>query len=149
MKVVRWMRQLAWWSGLIMFVWAIGGYLVNQITPLNIPLTGALVFLPLLFGLLVGASVVRDFRNRFLLARGTDATATILSISHTEEKNDDSDGPVVYFRLDVFPPGKPHFQGEAERLIPNSDLPLYQPGKMVNVKFRERSRDIAIVGPKF
>jgi hypothetical protein len=103
---------------------------------------GVTFFVLLSTGLIFGASIVNAVNDRSIRARGSSAEAIILKISETGLSINDN--PVVKLLLDVGPPGQPRFQAEAERLISRLDIPQFQPGKTVQVKYDPDSKAVAI-----
>jgi hypothetical protein len=51
---------------------------------------------------------------------------------------------VVRFILQVTPQGRPQFQAEAERLVSRLEIPQFQPGRVVQVKFDPDSKAVAV-----
>ncbi|HJS51634.1 MAG TPA: hypothetical protein VJ781_07010, partial [Pyrinomonadaceae bacterium] len=77
-------------------------------------------------------------------AKGQDADAEILSIKDTGTRINDN--PVLNFSLRVRPMAQPEFIGQARRTISIIELPQYQPGKVVKVKYVPGKEQVAIVG---
>ena len=72
-------------------------------------------------------------QTRELQKTGQSAQAVILKISDSGMTlNDD---PVVWFELDVHPPTGTAFQAKAKCLISRLDIPQFQPGRMVPVRY--------------
>lgn len=92
--------------------------------------------------LLVGAPIVSGLANHAILSRGQPAEARILEIVDTGTTINQN--PVVRFRLEVQPPGRPPFEAEAERLISRLQIPLVQPGSIVHVKYDPASYAVAL-----
>ena len=82
--------------------------------------------------------------NILIEAKGQDAVAEILSINDTGTRINDN--PVINFSLRVRPMFQPEFLGQARRTISIIELPQYQPGKTVRVKFVPGKEQVAIVG---
>ena len=69
---------------------------------------------------------------------GVSATAVILKISDTGMTlNDD---PVAWLDLEVRPENAPPFQARAKCLIPRLELPQFQPGRSVPVRYDPANR---------
>ena len=88
------------------------------------------------------ASIVDTFSGRgdacAILAIGTPATGTIVRLVDTGRTiNDD---PVVEFVLRVVPAEGTAFEGRARGLISRLDVPQFQPGRVVPVKYDPRDR---------
>jgi len=171
MRFKQLMRRLGWWTLGLMFVWILtcmlagfwlfGLGLSGRGTDTGSPDREALEQLPrmlstyfvVFFGgtallwlvsicLIYGASVVNALNNRSIRVTGESAEAIILKVSETGMSiNDD---PVVRLLLDVGPPGQPRFQAEAERLVSRLDIPQFQPGKAVQVKYDPKSKAVAV-----
>ena len=92
--------------------------------------------------LLVGAPMVAALRNRSVLAEGTPAEATILEISDTGTTINNN--PVVRLLLEVKTAGGVPFRAEAERLISRLDIPQYQPGQIVQVRYDPDTGEVAV-----
>lgn len=76
---------------------------------------------------------------------GTPATARILGTADTGTRINNN--PLVRFDLEVRPAAAPAFQAQVEQTVSIIHLPLYQPGKTVNVKFIPETRNTVITGP--
>jgi|SRR5688572_4576813 hypothetical protein len=107
------------------------------------------VILTIAFG--VGATVffiasliASGMSNILIEAKGQDADAEILSIKDTGTRINDN--PVLNFSLRVRPMAQPEFIGQARRTISIIELPQYQPGKVVKVKYVPGKEQVAIVG---
>jgi hypothetical protein len=92
----------------------------------------------------IASLVISGMSNIMIEAKGQDAEAEIVSVSDTGTRINDN--PVVAFSLNVRPMGHPHFAGQARRTISIVELPQYQPGKVVRVKFVPGKEQVAIVG---
>jgi hypothetical protein len=82
-------------------------------------------------------------KNRRILANGRDAEARVLSIDDTGERVNNE--PVVNLSLRVRPSAMPEFTAEAHETVPVLNLPLFQPGKIVKVKYVPGTDQVAIV----
>jgi hypothetical protein len=170
MKLARAMQRLGWWTLALTFIWMIVFMAVGFLpwpgfelvpdretadweavvehssrmltTYFTLFFGGAAFFWLLSMVLIYGASIVNAVNNRSILAKGESAEAIILKISETGMSiNDD---PVVKFLLDVGPTDRPRFQAEAERLVSRLDIPKFQPGNTVQVKYDPDSRTVAL-----
>jgi hypothetical protein len=166
MKLAPMMRRLGWWMFALTFIWMIafmfiGFFTINPaVAPdaldseasASLPQTlerffalffGGTVFFALgSTGLIWGASIVNALKDRSIRTKGKSAEATILKISETGMTVNDN--PVVKFLLEVSPAGEPHFQAEAERLVSRLDIPQFQPGKSVQVRYDPDSKAVAL-----
>jgi len=90
--------------------------------------------------------LIRGMRNRAHVEdTGTQATARILGTADTGTRVNDN--PLVRFDLQVTPVSSPAFQAQVEQTVSIIHLPLYQPGKIVNVKFIPGTHSTVITGP--
>lgn len=118
-------------------VWLIPAVVVFVVVILGLC---ALVFIP---------SLVRVARNarmtQQVMQTGVDATATIVRIWETNVRINDN--PQVGMLLQVQPPGGTPFQAEVIKTVSIVELPQFQPGAQVQVKYdpAQPSR-VAIVG---
>lgn len=92
----------------------------------------------------IASSVAGGMSNVLIEAKGQDAEAEILTIKDTGTRINDA--PVVSFTLRVRPTMHPEFVGQARRMISIVELPQYQPGKIVKVKYIVGKEHVAIVG---
>jgi hypothetical protein len=155
MKLSRLMNRLSWVCfGLMWIPFAIlmitivqipgGSYSWAELPPMA---RNALIGIGILGGLeavlFPGSSIVRWSENRAVISRGELAQATILQVRGTGETiNDD---PVIRILLEVRPLYNQPFQAEAERTIPQIQIPQFQPGAVVQVKYDPQSKAVAIV----
>lgn len=93
--------------------------------------------------LLVGAPLAAAATNRSILSSGRPAPATILAITDTGTTINQN--PVVRFLLEVQPNDRSAFQAETERLVSRLQLPRFQPGASIEVKYQPESLAVAIV----
>lgn len=97
--------------------------------------------------LLVASLVVGAFANSRILKNGVDADAAIIKISETGTRVNEN--PVVDIFLEVRPATLPPFSAETRRTVSIVDLPSFQPGRLVNVKYIPGTDQVAIIGPKY
>jgi hypothetical protein len=93
--------------------------------------------------LLVGASIASAMANSAVLAKGLPAEARILSIRETGTTINRN--PVVRLTLEVRPPLEPVFQAETERLVSLLEIPQFQPGTVVHVKYDPATHAVALL----
>lgn len=84
--------------------------------------------------------------NRRILQKGRDAEARVLSIDDTGKRVNNE--PVINLTLRVRPSALSEFTAEASQTVPVLDLPLFQPGKKVKVKYVPGTDQVAIVRSK-
>ena len=92
----------------------------------------------------IASLIAGGMSNILIEAKGQDAEAEILSIKDTGTRINDN--PVITFSLRVRPMTQPQFVGQARRTISIVELPQYQPGKVVKVKYVPGKEQVAIVG---
>jgi hypothetical protein len=93
--------------------------------------------------LLVGAPVLSAATNRQVVSSGLPATAKILAITDTGTTINQN--PVIHFLLQVQPSDRSAFQAETEKLVPRLQVPRFQPGSFVAVKYHPDSLAVAIL----
>jgi hypothetical protein len=151
MKFSKTMRNLGWIAFFLMWIPFLtllglpsGEYAwseLPQLTQYGMVTSGLLCAASTL--LLVGAPMVSALRNRAVLEDGLPAQATIVEISDTGTTiNND---PVVRLLLEVQTPGGVPFRAETERLISRLDIPQFQPGTVVQVRYDPDSGEVAVV----
>lgn len=83
----------------------------------------------------VGAMIAkRDAMNKELLAKGEEAEATILRAWEMGIRVN-GDNPFMGFLLEVRPNNQPVFTAEAQAPIMRANVPKYQPGRNIHVRF--------------
>ena len=100
-----------------------------------------LVIMVIVFGLMIRRWLIKQK----VLQTGVAATATIVSVRDTGSRiNDD---PVVGIRLQVQPPSGPSFQVEVKETVSILQIPLFQPGAQLDVKYDPADQTrVAIAG---
>lgn len=81
-----------------------------------------------------------------IVKNGQDAEAKILALKDTGTRINDN--PLVNISLEVQPPNLPSFFTETRTTVSILELPLFQPGKIVRVKYIPGTEKVAIVGAK-
>ena len=142
-------------GGPILFLGLESVYPIDQMSETEVLLVGAagIAFtfvLPALgIVLIIGSFLVPlilGMRNRAHVDEtGTPATARILGTADTGTRI--GNNPLVRFDLQVTPMASPAFQAQVEQTVSIIHLPLYQPGKIVNVKFIPATQNTVITGP--
>jgi hypothetical protein len=87
--------------------------------------------------------VISGLANQAVLKQGQLAPAKVLKIETTGTTVNHN--PVVRLRLEVRPPGQPPFEAETERLVSIIDIPQFQPGAMVHVKYDPATKAVAVL----
>lgn len=93
-------------------------------------------------GLLIGAPLLAGIANRRLARSGTLARARIKSAAQTGTYINDN--PVVRFELEVQPATGGPFDAEAEMLVQQIEIPQFQPGMQVAVRYDPVTLEVAI-----
>lgn len=93
-------------------------------------------------GLTFGAPLLAGLANRRLRRRGTLARARIKGAAQTGTYINQN--PVVRFELEVFPVTGGPFDAATEMLVPQVEIPQFQPGKEVAVRYDEETLEVAI-----
>lgn len=93
--------------------------------------------------LLTGAPLVSGLMNRRLLTSGRPASAKILAITDTGTTINQN--PVIRFLLEVRPSDRPGFQAVTEKLVSRLQVPRFQPGSTVQVRYDPETQAAAIV----
>jgi hypothetical protein len=106
------------------------------------------IMMPTSFVLLLGSPLTAGIENRRLGRLGRQAKAKVLQISATGTTINNN--PIVRLLLQVEPADEPAFQAEAERLIPHAELPRYQAGARLIVKYDPHNHEVAVLdaGPQ-
>lgn len=81
-----------------------------------------------------------------IVKNGQDAEAKILALKDTGTRINDN--PLVNISLEVQPSNLPSFFTETRTTVSILELPLFQPGKTVRVKYIPGTEKVAIVGAK-
>jgi hypothetical protein len=95
----------------------------------------------------IASMIVGGLANRRILTNGQDAEAKILDMKDTGTRTNDN--PEIEFTLEIQPANYPAFVGQALQTVSIIELPSYQRGKNVYVRFIPETNQVAIVGPKF
>jgi len=154
MRNLKWMRTLGW--GLFGLMWIpfacifigmigmpAGSYdwlELPELTRYAMVAVGVLSAASML--LLFGSAFLGMALGRGIRARGTSALATVLEIRDTGTTVNEN--PLVRLVLEVRPDHAPPFTAETEQLISRLQVPEYQPGEVVLVKYDPESRDVAL-----
>jgi hypothetical protein len=96
----------------------------------------------LAMGLVFGAPLLAGIANRRLQRSGTQAHATIKSAAQTGTYINEN--PVVRFELEVFPATGGTFDAATEMLVQQVEIPQFQPGNQVAVRYDPVTLEVAI-----
>jgi hypothetical protein len=88
----------------------------------------------LVVALVVGRLVMNGMQNRAVLAHGESAQAVILKVWQTGTVMNETN-PQIGILLEVRPANKPVFQAETKMFISMLQVPQFQPGAVVQVKY--------------
>ena len=84
-----------------------------------------------------GSPVVASIQNSIVRESGRSASVKIIEVKDTRMTINEA--PVVRLTLEVFPDTGAPFEAQTETVISRVDIPQFQPGTMVRVKFDPRS----------
>jgi hypothetical protein len=87
----------------------------------------------LIFVVVFGLMLRRWLIKQKVLQTGVGATATIVSIRDTGTRINDN--PVIAMQLQVQPSGAPSFQAEIKETVSILQIPQFQPGAQLEVKY--------------
>ncbi len=91
-----------------------------------------------------GAADGFDFgHTQRTIQTGTPASATILSLRDTGGRLNSN--PAIEFRLEVQPPDGPVYAATTRAIISTVDLPRFQPGARIAVKFDPSDRSSVVI----
>lgn len=105
-------------------------------------LAGTGLFFVISMVTMVASPLLSWFGNRSLQTKGLAAQATILSLRDTGTTINQS--PLVHLKLRVEPTDRPPFEAETEQLINRLQVPQFQPGATVAVRFDPHSHAVAL-----
>lgn len=141
----RRMRRFAWvlfavmWLPLAFVIW-------SAVTDAEEPPFRAMilffVLMVLFMVLLFGSFAVGSYEKKRIRISGTEAKATILSVSETGMRLNDQ--PIVRIALEVQPPYDSRFVATAEYVLSYGDLSGLEEGRQVRVYYREDTREVAL-----
>lgn len=107
----------------------------NTVFALAVILPIVITVVVLLFvGLFVGRLVMNGMKNRAVLSHGESAQAVILKVWETGTVMNEVN-PQIGMLLEVRPANRPVFQAEAKMFISMIQIPQFQPGAVVGVKY--------------
>ncbi len=107
----------------------------DNIMTMSIVLTVVIVgFSLLIAGVFVGRLVMNGMKNSAVLAHGESAQAVILKVWETGTVMNETN-PQIGMLLEVRPANRPVFQAEAKMFISMLQIPQFQPGAVVGVKY--------------
>jgi hypothetical protein len=112
----------------------------SWLTTIAMVLTFGLMFAAMAF--LFGTPILAGFRNRRVLRNGRTGEGRILSVAQTGVYINNN--PMMRITLEVTPlDGRP-FEAETERLISIAQIPQFQPGAVVPVRYDPNTQEVAI-----
>lgn len=122
------------------------GFFDNQswgaswLTTVSTVLTFGLMFAAMAF--LFGTPILAGFRNRRVLRNGRTGEGRILSVAQTGVYINNN--PMMRITLEVTPSDGRPFEAETERLINIAQIPQFQPGAVVPVRYDPNTQEVAI-----
>ncbi len=155
MQLPKFLRKLIWIS-MAVFVVALvttavlsGIYQPNDTSnllklPLPMLITTILTMISffLIPGAFIGSIIVRTAENAGLRHFGESATAKVLAIHTTGER--DNGSPVMRIKLEVHPPNGAPFEAVAEDVIPFSQFMNISEGATVSVRYDPNTKEVAL-----
>lgn len=103
---------------------------------------GTVGFTVLSLGSMLASLIIGWASNRSLRSHGRPARATLLEIRDTGTTVNQS--PLAHLKLRVEPADMPPFEAETEQLINRLQIPQFQPGVQLAVRFDPKSREVAL-----
>lgn len=82
---------------------------------------------------IIGPGIVQSMKTQRILKEGVSATAVIKAVTDTGNRYNKN--PEVRLTLEVTPASGAPFQAEVTTVISVIDVPKYQPGTLLNVKY--------------
>lgn len=122
------------------------GLFVNQswgagwLTTISVVLTFGLMFAAM--GFLFGTPALAAFRNRRVLRSGRTGEGRIVSLEQTGVTINNN--PVMRILLEVTPSDGRSFEAETERLVSIAQIPQFQPGAVLPVRYDPDTQEVAI-----
>jgi len=110
------------------------------LTTISFVLTFALMFAAMAF--LFGTPLLAGIRNRRVLRSGRSGEGRVVSVAQTGTYINNN--PVVRITLEVTPSDGRPFQAETEKLINQIQIPQYQPGAVLPVRYDPDTQEVAI-----
>ena len=136
---VSWVFFFLMWLPLVFVIYA-------AVTETEEPPVEALVLffgLMVLFAiLLIGSFGIGSLEKDRIKRSGIPANASVLTVSDTGTMVNNQ--PLLRIGLEVQPPYDSRFTATVEYVVPYSFLPQVQPGKTLQVFYREDTKDVAI-----
>ena len=110
------------------------------LTTVSLVLTFALMFAAMAF--LFGTPLLAGIRNRRVLRTGRSGEGRIVSVAQAGTYVNNN--PVLRITLEVTPSDGRPFEAETEKLISLTQLPQFQPGAVVPVRYDPDTQEVAI-----
>jgi len=98
------------------------------------------------FLLMIVSLIAGGVSNILILRNGLEARAEIISVKESGTRVNES--PVLTFKLIVYPGNMPPFSAEAQNIVSIIDIPYYQKGAFVKVRFMPENKETAVIGPE-
>lgn len=111
-----------------------------MIARVSILATGSLMAVSMLA--LIGSPLLSFFSNNSLRKNGRKGEATILDLQETGTTVNNS--YLVHFELEVHPMGGPPFTASTEQLVNRLEIPQFQPGTRVPVRYDSKTKEVAL-----
>ncbi len=110
------------------------------IARVSIIATGSLMAVSMIS--LFGSPLMSWFSNSSLRKNGRQGEATILDLQETGTTVNNS--YLVHFEVEVHPMGGPPFTASTEQLVNRLDIPQFQPGTRVPVRYDSKTKQVAL-----
>lgn len=112
----------------------------SWLTTIAMLFTFGLMFTAMAF--LFGTPILAGFRNRRVLRTGRSGEGRVISVTQTDTYVNNN--PVVRITLEVTPSDGRPFEAETERLVNMAEIPQFQPGAVVPVRYDPDTQEVAI-----
>jgi len=134
-------RDFAGWvDGIIPGLFEEQSWGAGWLTTVSLALTFAFMFAAMAF--LFGTPILAGFRNRRVLRTGRSGEGRIVSVTQTGMYVNNN--PVVRIALEVTPADGRPFEAETEKLINQVQIPQFQPGAVLPVRYDPDTQEVAI-----
>ncbi len=130
----------AWLDKIIPGIFDLQSWGASWLTTISTVLTFGLMFAAMAF--LFGTPILAGFRNRRVLRTGRIGEGRIVSVAQTGIYINNN--PMVRIALEVTPSDGRPFEAETEKLLYLTQIPQYQPGAVVSVRYDPETLDVAV-----
>lgn len=92
---------------------------------------------------LIGSGMTASTRSQRVLAEGVPAQAIVLKLTDTGTTVNRN--PLARLTLEVHSPNEAPFEAEMEKVLSRLEVPQFQPGAILNVKYDPDSKAVAVL----